>query len=61
MERAPTSKLMCAAQIERANVMNNCEIITSSKCDLNVVSGQMREKFSNRRHVVVIAELLITA
>lgn len=41
--------------------MNNCRIITSSKCDLNVVSGQMREKVSNRRHVVVVAELLITA
>lgn len=42
-----------------ANVMNNCKIITSSKCDLNVISGQLREKFSDRRHVVVVAELLI--
>lgn len=40
--------------------MNNCKIITSSKCDLNVISGQLREKFSDRRHVVVVAELLIT-
>lgn len=38
--------------------MNNCKIITSSKCDLNVISRLLREKFSNRRHVVVVSKLI---
>lgn len=56
-QTAPLKVIRCALGW-KANVMNNCEIITSSKCDLNVISGQFREIFSDRRHIVVVTELI---